>query len=803
MNKALSNFTASGRKFLIAGLLLVLLPAIGFSQGYDEDEPLDPEDAFRSSAEMVDRDHIRIDWDIAEGYYLYHDKFHFKNSQDGVKLGAAEIPDGKEKNDEFFGTVITHRGQFSIDLPVTLSADFTGPLDLEIRSQGCADLGLCYPPHGNKVSLTVPAASTASAATPALPKQKPSLANALSALASLDGLNQDKDSGGGLGSEDEFLDADDAFRLIIDSAPNGEIIARWDIADGYYLYQDKFKFELLDAPGRGQGTPVLSQAQEKNDPNLGLMMVYHKQAEARLPITGNGETQAKLKVTYQGCAEAGLCYPPINKTIPVILPAKATSAATAATTPDAATNIDTAHETAAASSSTTDAPPISEQDQLANALASGGWLTVLSFFGFGLLLAFTPCVFPMIPILSSIIVGQGDKLSTRRAFLLSLIYVLAMAVTYTVAGVLAGLFGGNLQAAFQDPLILIAFSLVFVALALSMFGFYEIQLPNSVQSRLSQISNQQKGGTIAGVAIMGFLSALIVGPCVAPPLAGALIYISQTGDAVLGGTALFALSMGMGAPLIAIGTSAGKLLPRAGGWMDSVKAVFGVMMLGVSIWMLERIVPAQITMALVGTLLIASGIYMGALEPLHHRHIQSAEPSAPSGWHKLWKSLGLVLVIYGVLQFVGIAANGKDYMQPLRGVSLGGGVSSAGASVLGHDELFTKIKSSEDLNQAIKQANGKPVMLDFYADWCVACKEMEKYSFTDPGVQAAMANMVVLQADVTDNDEVDQALMKRFGVIGPPSILYFGPDGQERKAYRVVGEMGPSEFRDHTLAAIK
>ncbi|MDX1813004.1 MAG: protein-disulfide reductase DsbD, partial [Gammaproteobacteria bacterium] len=458
---------------------------------------------------------------------------------------------------------------------------------------------------------------------------------------------------------------------------------------------------------------------------------------------------------YQGCADRGFCYPPMETAMPISLPA----GQAVAEAPTTATGDGAMGGGSALASKSAGEEFKSEQDQLADMIKSGNFaLTLLIFFGSGLLLAFTPCVFPMIPILSSIIAGQGDAITTRKAFTMSLVYVLAMALTYTVAGVIAGVFGSNLQAAFQNPWILGTFATVFVALAFSMFGFYEIQMPTAIQSKLTEISNRQQGGTLTGVAIMGFLSALIVGPCVAAPLMGALIYIGQTGDAVLGGSALFALSLGMGAPLLVIGTAAGKLLPKAGAWMDAVKAVFGVALLAVAVWMLERIIPAEVTMLLWAALLIVSAIYMGALDSI---------PREASGWRRLWKGVGLIGLIYGAILLVGLAGGGSDPLQPLKGVSFTG--AGPGASAVAQHELeFKQIKGLEELDRELQaaKAQGKIAMLDFYADWCVSCKEMEKYTFSDAGVQAALSDLVLLQADVTPNDELDKALLKKFGLVG-------------------------------------
>lgn len=773
------NSSALMRLALLA--LALFLPAAAFAVA--EDDLLSPDEAFAVTWRAGEGDQIVAEWRIAEGYYLYHDKIRFQTEQPGVTLGEPEIPAGKIKQDEFFGDVEIHRGQVRVVVPVQRTAEAGNTITIEARSQGCADVGVCYPPHSQIGSVQL--ATSAPAAMVAKAPEK-----ALEALAGL-GQELGQQLGASSGADEEFLDVDQAFKAFAEVAEDGRIRVRFEIADKYYLYQERFKFELVNGDGLSLGQPEFSASETKDDPFFGRIEVYHHEAEVRIPVLGEGGGERVLKVGYQGCAEAGLCYPP--ETREYTLDLKASADVTGAATSVAAKP----------GSASSKAAPRSEQDRLASMLAEGSfWITVLTFFGFGLLLAFTPCVFPMIPILSSIIVGQGAGLSTRKAFILSLTYVLAMAITYTIAGVLAGIFGAefNLQTAFQNPWILGTFAMIFIALSLSMFGFYEIQLPASLQGRLSQISNKQEGGSLIGVAIMGLLSALIVGPCVAPPLAGALIYISQTGDAMLGGMALFALSMGMGVPLIVIGTSAGKLLPRAGSWMDAVKGVFGVLLLGVAVWMLERILPPAITMTLAGLLLISSGVYMGALEPLHARHAHLPEAGSPSGWQKLWKALGLALVIFGSLELIGAAAGGKDWMQPLRGVGVGGGAAASAAHA---EASFTRIKSTEDLDKAIAAANGKPVLLDFYADWCVACKELEKYTFGQPEVQAQFADMVLLQADVTDNDATDKALMQRFGIIGPPSILIFDSKGQELRDWRIVGFMEAPAFVSQLKGALE
>ena len=581
----------------------------------------------------------------------------------------------------------------------------------------------------------------------------------------------------------QILDADQAFQLIVNVLDPQTLEVRWTIAPGYYLYRDKFRLSLVETPGVSIAGVEIPPGEPKDDPYFGPQQVFHQAAVivARLNRESVGEMEVRIKADYQGCAEIGVCYPPLSQTVSVVLPIHSplpqagegpgvrvepqTTPALRATPPDPRRG---------------EGPIEPEQDRLARLLGEQRFWAIPAFFGFGLLLAFTPCVFPMIPILSSLIAGQGTNLTRRRALLLSLTYVLAMAVTYTIVGMLAALLGQNLQIWFQHPWVLAAFSALFVALALSMFGLYELQLPTALQNRLVDWSNRQRGGHHVGVAVMGLLSALIVGPCVAPPLIGVLTFIAVTGDLMLGAAALFALSLGMGAPLLLIGASAGHWLPRAGHWMERVKAVFGVLLLAVALWLLDRILPAAASMALWATLLIVTATYMGVLQPVAH--------GAPA-WRTLIKGLGLVLLIYGILLLVGVAAGGRDPWQPLRGIRL---VNAASTEI--PESGFHPVKTVAEVERAVRAANGRPVLLDFYADWCVTCRELERETFTDPTVRATLAQITALQADVTANNDEDQALLRQFRIVGPPALLFFGPNGKENREYRMVGFVDATQF---------
>ena len=754
-------------------------------------EFLTPDKAFRITASAAGSDRVNLTWKVEDGYYLYRSKFRIQSDTPGVELGQPTLPPSEGKDDEFFGRVDIYRGEVTLGVPVKSAGPMPDVITLRALSQGCADAGLCYPPHQQTVRVAMaagpspaeptpsPAKSADSAVAPAPPIGKP-VAGRLALGRTL-----------GLDGGDDLLPAEEAFRLTATVVDDTRIRLAWQIAPGTYLYQDKVKAAIegagatllpLDLPA-----PKIKTDTIRPDGEIGDVAVFAESFEvvARLQRADPTAREVTLVADYQGCAERGICYPPQKTRVKLQLPAL--GGGSVATAPVAAAPAAAPTQFVAAADE-----PLAEQDRIAAMLQRGNvWLVIASFFGIGLLLAFTPCVFPMIPILSGIIAGQGRHLTARKAFVLSLVYVLAMALTYTVAGVLAGLFGQNLQAGFQNPWIIGLFATVFVALALSMFGFYELQLPSALQSRLSELSNRQEGGNLIGVAIMGLLSALIVGPCVAPPLAGALIYIGQTGDAVLGGLALFALSLGMGAPLIAIGTSAGKFLPRAGAWMDSVKAVFGVLMLAVAIYLLERVIPEAAAMLLWGALLIVSGVFLGAFQHL---------PIEATGWRKLWKGLGVILAVYGALMLVGAAAGGRDTLQPLRGVVLAGPGAGAAAT---EKVAFRPVKTVADLDRelAAAKAAGRPVMLDFYADWCVYCKQLEKETFPDPAAQAALSAGVVLKADVTANDDADKALLARIGIPGPPAMIFYAADGTERRGYRLLGFMPPKEFAEHVRAA--
>ena len=711
-----------------------------------DDELLPPEQAFKISAKAITSAQLEISWDIAEGYYLYSNKMQFKSKTEQIRTVTPIFPEGETKHDENFGDVVIYRNNLRI--PVSLEAENkASSIQLLVQYQGCADKGICYPPQKKIFDITLPVATPVTSANPL-----EQLINGLSDLK--------PDS-----SEDALLPPEQAFQFFATVKDAGTLHVNWEIAKGYYLYREKIELELTNPAGNQLGNYSIPRGTPKQDEAFGQVETFYNELGFDLPIirTNSSAQTITLQAKYQGCADRGVCYPPMTKQINLELPAIQESTPNAGTQP---------------------MPALSEQDQIVQSLQHDSLaMTLLSFFGFGLLLSMTPCIFPMIPILSGIIVGHGNRITTARAFLLSLSYVVASALTYTVFGILAALFGNNLQTTFQQPWIIGLFSAIFVLLSLSMFGFYELELPNSLKTRLHNSSIKHRDGSLWGAAIMGALSSLIVGPCVAAPLAGALIFIGQTGNAVLGGSALFAMGLGMGVPLLLLGASAGKLLPKAGTWLYSTKAVFGVIMLAVAVWMLSRILPPAIIILLWAMLLILPAIYLNAIDPL---------PENSSGWRKLWKGVGLMMLAYGLLLLIGFSMGNNNPLKPLQGFSL----NNAQAAEKGRGIVFERVASLSALEARIQQAsaNHQPVMLDFYADWCISCKEMEAYTLTDPKVKQALTGFVLLQADVTKNSDDDKALLAKFNLIGPPAILFFGADSQENPAHRVIGYQDVETF---------
>ena len=622
---------------------------------------------------------------------------------------------------------------------------------------------------------------------------------------------------------DDFLDPAVAFKFSARMDSERTAVVTYDIAPGYYMYRERFAFT---ARGAKLGAPEIPPGKVKYDETFQKdVETYKGSVTMRIPVEGNGSFT--LTATSQGCADAGLCYPPQEASVQLVaggaapqmsLPTGSAStsapgflssspesegnAGTAARLglpADAAPAVDTpaqaavgqvaAGQGAAATQSPATAAPnealsvapsavsaalaasADKPSELSgiNSILHGGRLLAIvpAFVLLGLGLAFTPCVLPMVPILSSIIVGEGGKVRRSRGFVLSLTYSLGMAIVYTLLGVAAGLIGEGLAAALQNPWVLGAFAVLIVAMAMSMFGFYELQVPAGMQTKLAGVSGRQASGKLAGVFAMGAISALIVGPCVAAPLAGALVYISQTRDVLIGGAALFSMALGMSIPLLLVGVSAGSLLPRAGAWMESVKRFFGVLMLGMALWMVSPVLPASVQMILWAALLLGYGAWL-----LRRR----------GHWAAL--AFGAAFGILGAMQLVGVASGGRDPLAPL-------------AHLTGTQKqhlAFKRVKTVDELDAALAALGGKTAMLDFYADWCVSCKEMEKLTFVDPQVQAKLANTVLLQVDVTANDAHDKAMLKRFGLFGPPGIIFFDRNGAEIADSRVIGYQNASKF---------
>jgi len=560
-------------------------------------------------------------------------------------------------------------------------------------------------------------------------------------------------------SDDGFLEPEVAFKSSVEN--QGENIQFKIVLDKTIYLYDEFLKVYITKPEKIDITEELGIRDPKEYDGF---QVHFEQITINVPKSliekKIGANKAyELEFAFQGCSKAGLCYAPMSKTF---------QSEAITTTPKSESKVETKPAITE--------EPVNETDAIAATLQGGSVVLVLAtFFGFGLLLALTPCIFPMIPILSSIIVQQskqaGGHMSASRGLFLSIVYVLAMSLAYTIAGVLAGLFGANLQAMLQDPVVIVIFAGIFIALAFSMFGYFEIGLPASWQTKLNKTSEEgSKKGGIVGVAIMGFLSALIVGPCVAPPLAGALIYIGQTGDAILGGAALFVMSLGMGLPLLLIGLGAGKYMPKPGGWMEQVTKIFGIVMLAIALWMLERIISDTLFIYASAILLIGTGIYLKAFE------------------HILAKTITTIIFVYGILLFVGAVSGATNVLDPLENLK-GGGT----ASITKQDKFnWQYVKTVKELDELVKSSD-KPVMVDFWATWCVSCKELDNITFKDPTVIKELSKYKLVKIDVTKNTADDKALMKKFNLFGPPALIFY-ENGNEIKKKRIVGYKSPTEF---------
>ncbi|NCB11318.1 MAG: protein-disulfide reductase DsbD [Erysipelotrichia bacterium] len=551
----------------------------------------------------------------------------------------------------------------------------------------------------------------------------------------------------------DFLEPEEAFKTSF-TKNEDSLNFKLDLGKNIYLYDDKLKVFIT----KPQNINITEEVNIVEPVAYEEFIVHFTNQSIDIPFSllksKVDSNEFEIEVEFQGCSKAGLCYAPMSEKYTLNLDGMLT-------------------KEVKVTENITQKNDLNETDTIANSLKDGNILLVLAtFFGFGLLLSLTPCVFPMIPILSSIIVGasQKEKMTASKGFFLSLVYVLSMSVAYTIAGVIAGLFGANLQVALQNPYVLVVFALIFVALAFSMFGYFEIRLPESIQTKLNKTTDGKEKQGVAGIAIMGFLSALIVGPCVAPPLAGALVYIGQTGDALLGGMALFVMSLGMGVPLLLIGLGAGRFMPKPGGWMEGITRIFGIVMLGVAIWLLDRVLDATLLMYLWAFLLIGTAVYLRI-----YKHI-------------LAETLTIVIFVLGVSLLVGAISGTTNPLKPFEKFT-----SSKGAQISSEKLIFTKIKNIDELNLAIKNST-KPVMLDFWASWCVACKELEEITFKDEEVIKKLQGFTLLKVDVTANNDDDKALQKLYGVVGPPALIFWDKDKNEVSSSKIVGYKNPTDF---------
>jgi len=731
---------------------LIMLPGAAFA---DSDEILPYKEAYKFTAIAKDAKTISASWEIVDKHLMYKDKFKFTSDTAGVEFGAPIMPksDVKEgiRPDGSMGPIQIYKHQVTIEIPITKIDSNVKEIKLVAHSQGCNDR-ICYPPNKQRITIA--------------------LASQLSGLSAIQDLSSSLGLGGA--ASNEMMTAEQAFQFSSEITANNSIIARWKVAEGTYLYKKNFKF-LSDNPNVKIGTIVFPKADMKNDPVFGDVEVYHHDVELTIPLIFTKATSGdtKIKIAYQGCSETlGICYPPAKKE--VFIPASSVSLASSIASNSAAM--------AATDNSATTTSKVGFKDFI-------GY--VLLAFAIGLGLTFTPCVLPMLPILSSIIIGQGgEQLSKTKGGILAGIYVLGTSVVYTIAGWIAGESGDQLQAYFQLPWVIATFAGLLFLLSLSMFGLFSIQMPSFIQSRMQEKSAALKGGTYVGVFIMGVLSSLIVGACASPLLLGVLGIAMTSHDPVLGAAIMFGMSMGMGVFLVAFGIGASALVPKAGGWMDSVKYGFGVLLIGVAIYLLQG-VPQAPVLYLWAALLIITSIYMGATQAL---------PAAVNGWKVLWKGFATLMLIWGVLGLVGAMLGGRDILKPIPTDIFATNVtqvSSVGAAA-SHESVFTRVKNLSELDAKLAEAKqaGKSVIIDYYADWCQDCLRMEKSTFNQPAVISLLnKDFVALQADVTDQyNEDTKAIMKRYGIFAPPAILFFNSKGELQEDLKLYGFKSTDDF---------
>ncbi len=784
-------------KPLLLRSLLVLFSLLSLLV-HAADEPLQAEEAFRVETKIINDTTLRATWTIAPDYYLYRSKIRFESLTPGIELGSAKFPAGTQHHgltpEGKEGMVEVYFKSVTFEIPFTRKDPALTSLKLMAYSQGCADkLGICYPPQKREKTLTLAAAKETKG----------------TALSSLNSFSKQL----GIQNDDSPLPVSQAFQANVMLIDNKTLRVSWHIAPDYYLYREKIKFET-NTPGVELGKAKSPAGKKKHgitpEGKEGEVETYMDEVSIDIPFTLKDSklTSFVLILHSQGCAEKrGICYPPQKNPFTVdlakqnVMPGADSKAATPAQmTPVADVQVDD--------------DSLTQQERIANKFSilfktGSTFLILLSLVGVGLLVAFTACMYPMIPIVTSIIAGQGEHTSAMKGFILSLVYVAAFAVVFGIVGAAMGLGGEQIgiQGFLQHPIVLSVFAILFIVLAFAMFGFYNIQMPSSIQSKLTEISGKQQGGTLFGVAIMGALSALIIGPCGGPITFAVMTISAASNSAVLGFIYMFLFGFGMGLPLLLVGAGGGTFLPRAGDWMNVVKGVAGVILLAVALFMVSSVLPETLYMLLWAGLFIVSAVYMGAFD-----RIQESQ----TGWLKFWKGVGIVLFIYGVIVLLGGLTGARNVLDPLHGSKLLAQANVAGAAagksfipsasataatgkatVVKGGLTFIKIKSHADVQREIAQANqaGHTVMLDFYADWCVYCKQFDDYIFIDPNVQKALANTILLQADVTAMDETDLALIKELGAPPqPPTILFFKLDGTEARSARVIGIMDATKF---------